>query len=256
MLNATIVKRTEVTPELILVSVKPDGGVPDFQPGQYVALGLFGSAERPGHFPPEREAHPADKIIKRAYSIGSSPANRDSLEFYIAIVPDGGLTSRLALVREGDRVFLAPKITGTFTLEHVEPEKNLVLVSTGTGLAPFMSMVRTPATWTAGRRITIVHGVRHIADLGYRAELEGLAAEREGLEYRPVVSRDPSWRGARGHVQSLFESGVVPVNPATDHVFLCGNPAMVEGMEALLLNRGYTVHSKKTPGNLHLEKYW
>ncbi|MFM1848423.1 MAG: hypothetical protein RL417_1897 [Pseudomonadota bacterium] len=256
MLNASIVKRVDVTPELVILSVKPDGGVPEFQPGQYVALGLFGSAERPGHFPPEREAHAPDKIIKRAYSIGSSPANRESLEFYIAIVPDGGLTSRLALVREGDRVFLAPKITGTFTLEHVSPERNLVLVSTGTGLAPFMSMVRTPATWSAGRRITIVHGVRHAADLGYRAELEALQERGIGLVYHPVVSRDAAWSGARGHVQSLFEGGVVGADPARDNVFLCGNPAMVEGMETLLVGRGYSVHSKKTPGNLHLEKYW
>ena len=165
MLNATVVRRVDVTPELMILSVKPDGGVPEFQPGQYVALGLFGAAERPTHFPAEREAHAPDKIIKRAYSIGSSPLTREYLEFYIAVVPDGGLTSRLALVREGDRVFLAPKITGTFTLEHVSAERNLVLVSTGTGLAPFMSMVRTPSTWTPGRRITVVHGVRHTHDL-------------------------------------------------------------------------------------------
>lgn len=256
MLNATIVKRLDVTPELMILSIKPDSGVPDFRPGQYVALGLFGSAERPSNFPPEREAHAPDKIIKRAYSIGSSPLTRDYLEFYIAVVPDGGLTSRLALTREGDRVFLAPKITGTFTLEHVPGDRNLVLVSTGTGLAPFMSMVRTPATWTGGRHITVVHGVRHAHDLAYREELESLAASGKGLTYHPVVSRDAGWAGAKGHVQSLFENGLVALDAVRDNVFLCGNPAMIEGMEKLLTSRGYTVHSKKTPGNLHLEKYW
>jgi len=159
-------------------------------------------------------------------------------------------------VKPGDRVFCQPKVTGTFTLEGVPHEHNLVLVSTGTGLAPFMSMVRTPATWTPGRRITIVHGVRHTTDLGYRAELEALAATEKGLIYHPVVSRDPGWSGAKGHVQSLFENGTVPADPQKDNVFLCGNPAMIEGMETLLTSRGYTVHSKKNPGNLHLEKYW
>jgi len=261
MLNATIVKRVDVTPELMILSVKPDGGVPAFQPGQYVALGLYGSAPRPAHFPAEREPVGGDKLIKRAYSIGSSPTERECLEFYIAVVPDGGLTSRLALTRPGDRVFLAPKITGTFTLEHVPAERDLVLVATGTGLAPFVAMIRTAETWTSGRKITVVHGVRHVADLAYREELESLArgagsVEQGRLVYHPVVSRDSGWSGARGHVQGLFDNGVVVPDPKRDSVFLCGNPAMIEGMETLLVGKGYTVHSKKTPGNLHLEKYW
>jgi ferredoxin--NADP+ reductase len=98
--------------------------------------------------------------------------------------------------------------------------------------------------------------VRHTHDLAYREELQELAGSGRGLVYHPVVSRDAAWSGAKGHVQSLFEAGVVALNPAQDSVFLCGNPAMVEGMETLLTGRGYTVHSKKTPGNLHLEKYW
>lgn len=255
MLNATVVNRIDVTPELMILSVKPDGGVPEFLPGQYVALGLPGSAPRPTHFPAEREALAPDKLIKRAYSIGSSPRERGYLEFYIAVVPDGGLTSRLALARPGDRLFVAPKITGTFTLEHVASERSLILVATGTGLAPFMAMIRTPTTWTEGRNITVVHGVRHAADLAYRDELEGFA-RAGGLAYHPVVSRDPDWSGAKGHVQALFDGGVIVPDTARDAVFLCGNPAMIEGMETLLVGRGFTVHSKKTPGNLHLEKYW
>ncbi|MBN8549232.1 MAG: ferredoxin--NADP reductase [Deltaproteobacteria bacterium] len=256
MLNATITQRIEITPELVVLRVKPDAELSEFHPGQYVALGLYSDAKRPEHFPPEREPLAPGKLIKRAYSIGSSPSVREYLEFYIAIVPDGALTSRLALAKEGDRVFLAPKITGTFTLHDVPADANLVLVSTGTGIAPFMSMLRTPSTWTAGRKISVIHGVRYPKDLAYRDELSQLSSEGT-LAYYPIVSReDPSWKGERGHLQKLFERSVVKLNPATDHVFLCGNPAMIDEMEKLLLSQGYVVHSKKTPGNLHLEKYW
>lgn len=258
MLNATVVKRQNVTDELIIIQVELDGGVPEFSAGQYLALGLFGSAPRPAHFPPETEEQRPDKIIKRAYSIGSSPETRNIVEFYIAIVPEGALTSRLALIKEGDRIFAAPKITGTFVASHLPANENLILVSTGTGLAPYMAMVRTPSTWTEGRSITIIHGVRYSKDLAYAEELRALEKQRSNFRYIPIVSRaDPEWSGARGHIQSLFDSETLTADPQRDNVFLCGNPAMVNDMEARLVTAGYSVHGKKNPaGRLHLEKYW
>lgn len=258
MLNSTVVGRTNITKDLIVLHVKPDAGVPDFLPGQYVALGLPGSAPRYEGAPPEAEAPAPEKLIKRAYSIGSSPSAKEHLEFYIAIVPDGALTSRLAVVKPGDRIFAQPKVTGTFTLEGVPEEHNLVLVSTGTGLAPFMSMIRTPATWTSGRKITVVHGVRYPEDFSYTDELLGYQDARNGLfSYLPISSRAPeSWSGRKGRVQTLFHGGEISLNPATDHVYLCGNPGMIEELEKQLTGSGYIVHSKKTPGNLHVEKYW
>lgn len=256
MLNATVVKKIEITPELYIIRVKPDDGVADFHPGQYVALALPGDAPRPAHFPPEKEPQAPGKLIKRAYSIGSSPVEKGYYEFYIAIVPDGALTSRLVLPKEGERIYVAPKVTGTFTLAGVPESAHLVLISTGTGLAPYMSMVRTPGTWTAGRKITIVHGVRYSKDFAYCEELREL--EKQGnLRYLPIVSRqDPEWSGHCGHVQKLFERGTLSVDPSRDHVYLCGNPAMVEDLEKMLVANGFIVHERKTPGNLHLEKYW
>ncbi len=258
MLNATVLDRIEVTPELFILRVKPDAGVPEFHSGQYVALGLPGSAPRPAHLPPDREPLDPEKLIKRAYSIGSSPLERDYLEFYIAVVPEGQLTPRLSMPQPGTRVYVAPKITGTFTLHGVQDDHNLVLLATGTGLAPFVSMVRTPQVWTPNRRITIVHGVRYAKDLGYREELSLLSQSNPALTYIPIVSRaDPEWSGRTGRVQRLFEDGTIPLNPERDHLYLCGNPAMIEEMEGMLLGRGYSVHSKKNPtGKLHLEKYW
>jgi ferredoxin--NADP+ reductase len=252
MLNATVKERVDHTKDLIFLRILPDAGVPDFLPGQYVALGLYEDHPLPDA-PPDPVRKP--KLVKRAYSIGSSPGEKGHVEFYFAIVPDGELTPRLDLLQPGDRLFMAPKITGTFTLGGVPDDAHLIFVATGTGIAPFMAMIRTPSTWAPGRRITILHGVRYVADLGYRTELEALAAEGK-LRYIPVVSRaDGTWSGERGHVQAQFGSQII-LDAAQDHVFLCGNPAMVNEMEAKLLAQGFTEHSRKSPGNMHLEKYW
>ncbi len=257
MLNATLLHKIDITNELAVFQVKPDSGVPDFHPGQYLALGLMGDAPRFKDALPEKEAPKPDKLIKRAYSIGSAPSQKEFLEFYIAIVPDGLLTSRLAVLKEGDRLYVAPKVVGEFTLEGVPENANLVLVATGTGLAPYIAMLRSGKAWREGRRITVVHGVRFVKDLAYGDELRAMAAENSQLVYHPVVSREtPPEGGTRGHLQSLFSSGAISTDPTKDHVFLCGNPAMVEDMEKYLLARAYTVHSRKSPGALHLEKYW
>lgn len=257
MLNSTVVDRIDVTQELMILRVKPDAGVPHFIPGQYVALGLPGAAPRYEGALPEPESPAPDKIIKRAYSIGSSPDQREYLEFYIAVVPTGLLTSRLATVTVGDRIFCQPKVTGTFTLEGVPEGKNLVLISTGTGLAPFMSMVRTLSTWDVQRSVTVIHGVRYPEDFAYAEELRHLEASGRGFRYLPIASRaSEAWSGRKGRVQALFDDGSVQLNPGSDHVFLCGNPAMTDELEGRFTNAGFAVHSKKAPGNLHVEKYW
>lgn len=257
MLNSTLIERIEVTPDLLILRVKPDAGVPDFKPGQYVALGLMGVAPRYSGAEPEVEAPAPDKLIKRAYSIGSSPTQRDYLEFYVAVVPTGALTTRLAALNVGDRLFTQPKVTGTFTLDGIEPNRNLVLVSTGTGLAPFMSMVRTDDVWTPSRRVTVIHGVRFPADFAYSDELSDYQKRDRDLVYLPIASRaGDDYTGHKGRIQRLFDDGLVSPNPEQDSVFLCGNPAMIEDMERHLVSRGFVVHSKKSPGNLHVEKYW
>ena len=257
MLNSTLIDRNEITPELLVLRVKPDAGVPDFKPGQYVALGLPGSAPRYAGAAPEAEIPAPDKIIKRAYSISSSPAQKDYLEFYIAVVPDGALTSRLAGLAPGDRLFAQPKVTGTFTLEGLPAERHLVLVSTGTGLAPFMSMIRTADVWTPNRAITLVHGVRHPTDFAYVDEIISLQANDRELSYLPIASRaGDDFLGRKGRIQKLFEEGAITPDPTKDSVFLCGNPAMIVDVERMLTQLGFTHHSKKVPGNLHVEKYW
>jgi ferredoxin--NADP+ reductase len=257
-LNATLVKRIEVTPELVILRVQPDAGVCSFEAGQYVALGLLGGAPRPASFPEEASPPEPNKLIKRAYSVGSSPTTRDYYEFYVAIVPEGVLTSRLTMLSEGDRLFCGQKVTGHFTLAPIPTSAHLIFVATGTGLAPFTSMMGLEDTWSEGRNITLLHGVRHLSDLGYRDELEKLAETRGGaFSYRPFVSREtPPSGGFSGHVTRFFEESSSEYSPETHHVLLCGNPAMIESVETILVGQGFTVHSKKQAGNLHFEKYW
>lgn len=247
--NATVVGRNDLNAELAIVHVAPDGwNPPDFEPGQFATLGLPDPEKRSG-------------LLKRVFSIASAPG-APAMEFYIQLVKHGEFTRRLWHLEEGDRLWLSDKVAGRFTLEPVPPDKDLLLLGTGTGLAPYLSMVRHYRGRERWRRAAVVHGVRHVADLGYREELERLAAEDESLAYVPLVSRDPEWTGVRGRVQLLLEDGALeartgfPLDPTTCHVFLCGSPAMIDDMEVALAALGFTAHSGRAPGNLHFERYW
>lgn len=257
-LNATVVCKTNINDELVVLKFKPDDGVPEYKAGQYIAVGLPGDAARIIGAEPEKEATAADKLIKRAYSLSSNPRDRESLEIFFVVLKAGALTSRLGALNVGDRLWAAKKITGEFHCEGVPQESELVLVGTGTGLAPYIAMLRDPATWeNPKRKIHLVHGVRFPKDLAFQDEIAGLKACGKDINYVPVVSRGGvDWKGVSGHVQVVFESGKINLNSAQQHVFLCGNPAMVQAMEGMLVAAGFVEHSRKSPGNLHVEKYW
>lgn len=143
-LNAKVAQRVELSPELIILRIIPDGWeLPDFIPGQFAVLGLPGTAKRTNFSDAEEAPSDPDKLIKRAYSIASSSTNKEYIEFYVALVRSGALTPRLFALKPGDSIFLGPKFTGMFTLEMVKQNNNIIMLSTGTGLAPYMSMLRT-----------------------------------------------------------------------------------------------------------------
>lgn len=258
MLNATLLDRIDISPELVIFRFLPDAGVPDFHPGQYLAVGLPGSHPRAEWAHPENPTPDPDKIIKRAYSIASSPSQKEFIEIYVALLPTGNLTTRLATLKPNDRIFAAPKITGTFTINDIPSDHNLIFVSTGTGLAPYISMMSDPTTWSEGRHVTLIHGVRKKIDLAYQNEINALIKEGKPLRYLPFVSREGDLpAGAeKGRLVRVFHEQLIPISPETDHIMLCGNPDMVEEVEKWGIEKGFTVHSKKKPGNLHLEKYW
>lgn len=258
MLNATLLDRIDISPELAIFRFLPDAGVPNFLPGQYLAVGLPGSHARADWAKPEVESPDPDKLIKRAYSIASSPTQKEYIEIYVALLPTGQLTSRLATLKPQERLYAAPKITGTFTTHDIPSSNNLIFVSTGTGLAPYISMMKDPNTWSEGRKVTLIHGVRKKVDLAYRNEINSLIKEGKPLRYLPFVSRELDLPDGveSGRLVRVFHENLIPISPETDHIMLCGNPEMVEEVEKWGIEKGFTVHSKKKPGNLHLEKYW
>ncbi len=265
--NAIVSQRIEVAPGLMVIRIVPDGWeFPEFTPGQFGVLGLPGSAPRCALSDPEDEAPDPDKMIRRAYSIASSSVELQHLEFYITLIRSGALTPRLFALQSGDRVWLGPKITGTFTIDQAPADKHLVLVATGTGLAPYMSMLRTVLGSDPERRFVVVLGARHSWDLGYHSELVTMARLSPNFTYLPVISRPQEepvpWLGTTGYVLDLFKTGAVEqalgfaASPDSTGVFLCGNPAMVEGMIELLATDGFNEHTRKEPGHIYVERYW
>jgi ferredoxin--NADP+ reductase len=195
------------------------------------------------------------KLIARAYSIVSTQDD-DHLEFLSIHVPEGPLTSRLVKVRPGDSVWVNSKATGSLTLAHVLPGRNLYLLATGTGLAPFMSLIRDPATYRAHEKIILAHTVRTEAELVYREELETRAGD--ALRYVPTVTREAFVRS--GRCSDLFISGALyeelglpPADPAQDRILICGNPDMNRQMSAYLRESGWTMTSHRGVGNFSVE---
>jgi ferredoxin--NADP+ reductase len=265
-LNAVVALKNELTPRLMIMRIVADGwSLPEFEAGQFTVLGLPGSAPRCALSGPEDPPPDPNKLIRRAYSIASSSLLHEYLEFYIGLVSSGALTPRLFALDIGDHLWLSPRVTGMFTLDQVPPDKNVVLIATGTGLAPYMSMLSSELQCGSERRFAVLHGAFHSWDLGYRSELLTLQHLCHNLTYAATIDgpdQEPTpWNGHRGFVQELWIKGVVAEawgfqpTPENTHVFLCGNPFMIRDMEAILAHEGFCEHSPKQPGQIHVERF-
>ena len=206
------------------------------------------------------------KPLLRAYSIVSANYE-DHLEFLSIKVPDGPLTSRLQHSQVGDTVIVGKKPTGTLLIDYLLPGKRLYLMGTGTGLAPFLSVVRDPETYEKFEEVVVVHGVREVAELAYHQLLNEDLAQHElmgevvagKLKYYPTVTREP-FRN-QGRMSDLIESGklftdlgVPPLDPAVDRVMLCGSPAMLRDMKRLLEERQFKEGNTTKPGDFVVER--
>ncbi len=265
-LNAIVTHRIEHAPGLMTIRVAPDGWeLSEFTPGQFTVLALPGSAGRCATSEPDAKAIDPDKLIRRAYSVSSASVASEYLEFYISIVRSGELTPRLFNLNIGDRLWMSGKCSGYFTLDGVPAEQNVIMVATGTGLAPYMSMIRSELTSEHRRHFAVLHGAYHSWDLGYHGELVMLERVSHGFTYIPVVSNpedEPvAWAGRVGFVQDAWNAGLVEQawgmrpTPENTRVFLCGHPLMIESMEKIIQEAGYTEHKRKTPGTYHVERY-
>jgi ferredoxin--NADP+ reductase len=266
-LNAILTERRDIAPGLAVFHVQPDGwDVREFKSGQYVVLGLPGSAPRCAKSDPEEVPPPPDKMIRRAYSIASSSIERHFLEFYVVLVESGALTPRLFALQPGDRLWLGQKVTGTFTLDRVPEDQHVVLVATGTGLAPYVSMLRSRLLHTRASQVAVLHGARHSWDLGYCEELAMVERDYANFTYIPSITRpeleETPWQGEVGRMQEIWLRDLLSQRwgfsaaPEHTHVLLCGNPAMIDTMVEILGGQGYREHTKKSPGNIHYERYW
>ena len=263
--NAAVTGREEINPQLLILRVQPDGSLFGFKPGQFVVLGLLGREPRVPEAAPEETPAASDTLIRRAYSIASSSVERRYVEFYLTLVTSGQLTPRLFALRPGSRLFLGPKPSGMFTLDRVAPGKAVILIATGTGLAPYISMLRTMMVNDTQRRYVVLHGARYSWDLGYRAELESLARLRPNFTYLPSITdadEDTLFHGHIGIIQTLLGQGLiektsgVALDPAQAEVFLCGNPGMVTAVKAMLEAKGFKPSHGKEIGTIHFEEYW
>jgi ferredoxin--NADP+ reductase len=221
-----------------------------FQNGQFAMIGL------------EVDGRP----LVRAYSMASAN-HEDALEFFSIKVADGPLTSRLQKIREGDTILVGRKATGTLITGNLIPGRRLLLLATGTGLAPFASLIKDPDIYDAYETVILAHGCRQVSELAYGEQLvENLRKDElfgpmvEGrLIYYPTVTREP-FRN-RGRVTDLVESGQLFADvglPAldleTDRVMLCGSPGMLDELRTMLSGRGFVEGNHSDPGHFVIEK--
>jgi ferredoxin--NADP+ reductase len=233
-----------------LFSLQVDAPDVKFVAGQFGRLAL---PAPPGHNEP---------MIGRPYSF-VNPPHEQPHEFYFIIVPGGPLSPRLAALAIGDPVWLAPRANGFFSIGEVAPADVLWCLATGTGVGPFLSMLRTPDPWQRFARVVLVHAVRHAVELTYRDVVAAIGRAHPGaFTYVPIVSREHHAEALAGRIPAAIEDGRlearagVPLSPENSHAMLCGNPAMVEDTQKLLLTRGMRRHRRKEPGHVTVETYW
>lgn len=221
-----------------LITTRPEDF--QFENGEFVTIGL----------------RPQGKLIPRAYSIVSTN-DKDHLEFLSIYVPEGPLTSHLVNIRQGDSLWINSKSTGSLTKKYIQSGRNLYLLSTGTGLAPFMSLIRDPDVYRNFERVILVHSVRTVAELAYKADIEALTNDR--LFYVPTVTRESFKTQQRG--ADLFRGGELftmlglpQADPQQDRVMLCGNPDMNKEVSNYLEEQGWDQTSHRGVGTFTTEK--
>ncbi|WP_029002572.1 ferredoxin--NADP reductase [Azorhizobium doebereinerae] len=206
------------------------------------------------------------KPLLRAYSV-ASPNYDETLEFFSIKVPDGPLTSRLQHLKEGDPIIVGRKATGTLVIDNLRDGENLYLLGTGTGLAPFMSIIRDPETYERFDKVVLVHGCREVAELAYGELITEQLPKHEFLGeeisskliYYPTVTREP-FRN-RGRVTDLIESGKLfediglpPLDKARDRIMLCGSPQMMTELRGMFEARGFEEGNHGEASDFVLEK--
>jgi ferredoxin--NADP+ reductase len=203
-----------------------------------------------------------EEMLGRPYSFVNAPGTQPH-EFYFVTVPEGPLSPRLAALDSGDPVWLMRTANGFFSIGEVPAADALWCLSTGTGLGPFLSILRTPEPWAKFGRIVLVHAVRYADELTYRDVIAGIADAHPGaFDYVPMVSREAHAGALSGRIPDAVRDGRLESRAGlalaaeSSHAMLCGNPAMVADTQKALEARGMRRHRRKEPGHVTVETYW
>lgn len=238
------------SPRLLSFRTTRDPGF-RFTPGQFARLGL----ETP------------DGVVSRPYSVVSASYD-DYLEFFSVVVPGGAFTSRLVAMQSGERIRVERQSYGLLTLDRFADGRDLWLLATGTGVAPYLSMLAEPSTWAAFENIVLVYSARAASELAYNDTITQLAEHplvgglAHRLRYLPTVTREQVPGLAHGRITTLLASGALeqvaglPIDAGHSRLMICGNPAMVDEVRQLLQDRGLSSARTRSPGQYACEHYW
>ena len=222
----------------------------EFNAGQFARLAL------------PAPAGAKEPMLGRPYSFVNPPQVQPH-EFYFIIVPGGPLSPRLAALAPGETVWMLPRANGFFSISEVPAAESLWCISTGTGIGPFLSILRTDEPWNKFGRVVLVHSVRFGNELTYREEIASVGRAHPGaFVYVPMVSRGAVTGALAGRIPAAIDDGRleahtgISLTPENAHAMLCGNPAMVEDTQKVLNVRGMRRHRRKEPGHITLETYW
>jgi ferredoxin--NADP+ reductase len=228
-----------------LFSLRVEAAALAFEAGQFVRIAL------------DMEEGNEDSRVARPFSM-VNPPHDPVLEFYGIVVPQGPLSPRLARLAPGDTLYVASNPAGFLVLSELPDAETLWLISTGTGIAPFLSILRTEAPWRRYRDVVLVHAVRHAQELVYREMIEGLPK----LRYVRMVSRETLPDALAGRIPAAVRDGRLEaaaglaLAPASSQVMLCGNPDMLKDTSAALGERGMRKHRRRAPGHITVESFW
>lgn len=243
-IEGTVVRQKRWTETLFTLYV--DAEIAAFEAGQFAKLALAAGSE----------------MVARPYSFVNAPEERPH-EFYYVTLPGGPLTQRLCRLESGDTIYLAPRPSGFLVLSEVPDGANLWLISSGTGLGPFLSILKTEVPWRRFHEVVLVHAVRHAGELTYGDSIARLRGERgERLRLVSFVSREQRSGSLRGRVPAAIEDGRlenaagVTLSAKTSQVMICGNPGMVADTTEALGRRGMKKHRRRDPGHITVENYW
>ncbi|WP_347902132.1 ferredoxin--NADP reductase [Pseudomonas purpurea] len=247
----TLLDVQPLTPSLFTLRTTRDPGF-RFRAGQFARLGV---------------TKPCGSTVWRAYSMVSSPYD-DFLEFFSIVVPGGEFTSELSRLGEGDALLVERQSFGFLTLDRFVDGRDLWLLSTGTGIAPFLSILQDFEVWERFERIILVYSVREARELAYQALISGLAARdylaeyAHKLQFIATVTREEHPGALSGRITQLIENGEleqaagVALTAEHSRVMLCGNPQMIDDTRHLLKQRGMHLSLSRRPGHVAVENYW